>query len=84
MKNLFLPSYIWFLIKGLIFVILSESFLFLHGLTRLLQSIEINYYLFYWKDLLLLFYPIRRMYILSTMNWVFYGTYNSINEHNQR
>ena len=52
----FIPSQIYLSIKGLIFVILCESFfLFLHDFTRLVQCIESICFLFHWSDLLLLF-----------------------------
>ena len=52
-------------------------FLFLHDLTRLLQRIESSYYLFYWYDLFLLC-------MIHHGSDLFYGIYNTINEHNQR
>ena len=41
-----ISSELYLFIKGLIFVVLSGFFLFLHDLTRLLQHIESIYYLF--------------------------------------
>ena len=42
----FLSFQLYLFIKGLVFVILCRSFLFLYNLTRLLQRIESIYYLF--------------------------------------
>ena len=82
-----ISSELYLFIKGLIFVVLSGFFLFLHDLTRLLQHIESIYYLFYWWDLLLLFCILanhENLYMIHHNLVLFYNIYSTISEHNWR
>ena len=84
--SLFLPSYI-FLMKVLIFLILSACFPYFHSLIRLLQRIEKTFVIFYWWDLLLLFCFLsnqENVYMIHHTLDLFYDNYNTITQHNQR
>ena len=80
-----ISSELYLFIKGLIFIVLSGFFLFLHDLTRLLQHIESIYYLFYRRDLLLLFCILanqENLYMIHNNLVLFYNIYSTISEHN--
>ena len=83
----FIPSQLSSFMKGLIFAIFCEYFLYFYNLIPILQHIESADYIFDWWNLFLLscfLSSLENLYMIHLDLDLFYDICNTINEHSQR